>query len=94
MVTNSPKEEQSSTVLVVDDDDELRELLSTELELEGFTVVTGENGVEGVEKARTLKPDLILMDIQLPGMDGLKAQKVLAAAIDSIKREAVVYLED
>jgi CheY-like chemotaxis protein len=77
MDTPLPQQEHSFTVLVVDDDNELRELLSTELELEGHKVVTANNGLEGVDKARTLKPDLILMDIMMPEMDGIEATMIL-----------------
>ena len=77
MDTPLTQQEHSFTVLVVDDDNELRDLLSTELELEGHKVVTANNGLEGVDKARTLKPDLILMDIMMPEMDGIEATMIL-----------------
>jgi len=64
-------------VLVVEDDNEMRELLRVELEVEGFTVLTATNGAEAVSTARNEKPDVILMDVQLPIMNGVEATEVL-----------------
>lgn len=77
MVANSTFSDTSSTVLVVDDDHEMRELLSVELERERLTVVTADDGAEGVNKARTLKPDIILMDVMMPEMNGIEATRIL-----------------
>lgn len=64
-------------VLVVEDDNEMRELLRVELEAEGFIVLTATNGAEAVSKARSREPDVILMDIQMPKMNGIEATRVL-----------------
>jgi DNA-binding response OmpR family regulator len=64
-------------VLVVEDDNEMRELLRVELEAEGFIVLTATNGAEAVSKARSREPDVILMDIQMPKMNGVEATKIL-----------------
>ena len=53
------------------------DILSHLLEMMGFAVVTASNGVKGVEKAIVEKPDLILMDIMMPGMDGLEATRLI-----------------
>ncbi len=63
------------TVLIVEDDAELREILQAEFEFEGLTALTAANGSEAVTTARELKPDLILMDIMMPIMDGIEATK-------------------
>jgi CheY-like chemotaxis protein len=60
-------------VLLVDDDQALRQLYTIELSGRQFTVIVAENGQEGVEKAKSDKPDLILMDIMMPKMDGIAA---------------------
>jgi CheY-like chemotaxis protein len=60
-------------VLLVDDDDSFREIFSTKLKAEGFQVETAKNGDEGVTKAGRLKPDLILMDMEMPGLNGAGA---------------------
>jgi diguanylate cyclase (GGDEF)-like protein/PAS domain S-box-containing protein len=67
----------SNLVLIAEDDNELRELVCTELALEGFRVVGVPNGDEAVSKARSLKPDVILMDLMMPVMNGIEATKIL-----------------
>ena len=64
-------------VLVVEDDNEMRELLRIELEAEGFTVLTATNGAQAVSTARSEKPDVILMDVQMPVMNGVEATELL-----------------
>jgi len=68
---------RSLTVLIVEDDAELREILQAEFELEGLTALTATNGSEAVIAARELKPDLILMDLMMPVMDGIEATKIV-----------------
>ena len=77
MATFSLLKNRSLTVLVVEDDAELREILQVEFELEGLTALTATNGSEAVTAARELKPDLILMDIMMPVMDGIEATKIV-----------------
>ncbi len=62
-------------ILVVEDSPENREILTIELEFQNFEVEVAVNGREAVEKAHALRPDLILMDISLPVMDGLEATR-------------------
>jgi DNA-binding response OmpR family regulator len=69
--------EAAHTILVVEDEDELRELLHVGLENEGFQVLTANDGVEAVRTAHAKKPDLILMDIQLPVKSGVEATREL-----------------
>lgn len=57
-------------VLVVDDDGGLQKLLRVILELEDCEVTVAENGLVALEKLKSVKPDLILLDILMPGMDG------------------------
>ena len=68
------------TILVIDDDDSLRDTISVMLEQEGFRAVQAADGKAGFEKALTLKPDLVLVDIRLPGMSGTEICKQLRAA--------------
>jgi DNA-binding response OmpR family regulator len=68
---------KSDIVLVVDDDNEMRELLRIELEAEGFTVITATNGAKAVSTARSEEPDVILMDVQMPVMNGAEATEIL-----------------
>jgi two-component system cell cycle response regulator DivK len=60
-------------VLVVEDNEKNRRLLRKVLEVTGYRVVEVETGLAGVEAAREHKPDLILMDYQLPDIDGIEA---------------------
>ena len=65
------------TVLLVEDNEDNRIVYSTILRHFGYEVSEALNGEEGIAKARAEKPDLILMDIQLPGIDGLEATRRL-----------------
>jgi two-component system cell cycle response regulator DivK len=58
------------TILYIEDNPGNRMLIRRILEVEGYKVVEAEDGIEGLEKAKSMTPDLILMDINLPGMDG------------------------
>ncbi|OGR41748.1 MAG: hypothetical protein A2X35_12815 [Elusimicrobia bacterium GWA2_61_42] len=62
-------------ILIADDDNEMLETLSNMLEGEGYVVVKAENGLEAVELARKELPALVMLDIHMPKMDGLKACK-------------------
>ena len=63
------------TVLVVDDFDDTRLLLRTWLERRGFRVVEAENGLQAINQAESESPDLIIMDMQMPQLDGLSATR-------------------
>ncbi|HXD32203.1 MAG TPA: response regulator [Pyrinomonadaceae bacterium] len=63
------------TILVVDDFDDTRWLLRTWLERRGFRVIEAENGNEAVLEAQSQAPDLIIMDLEMPELDGLSATR-------------------
>jgi twitching motility two-component system response regulator PilH len=65
-------------VLVVDDSPTDTHLISTMLQKNGFTVLTAASGQEAIAKAKQDKPDLILMDIVMPGMSGFEATRTIA----------------
>lgn len=67
------------TILVVDDSEQNRLLLHDVLSYNGFSVLLASDGAEGVALARAQHPDLILMDVQMPVMNGLEAGKALRA---------------
>ena len=75
-----------SNILIIEDDKFLRELIARKLVSEKFEVVTAVDGETGLKKAKQTKPDLILLDLILPGIDGfevlakLKADKDLSDA--------------
>ncbi len=64
---------ESPVVLLVEDSDDTRQVLSLELEHKGCRVLTAADGMEGVETALSVRPDLIVMDLNLPRLDGLAA---------------------
>ncbi len=65
------------TILLVDDEPDLLEGLSIRLKASGYKVVTAADGLEALKKARSLGPDLILLDLMLPKMDGYKVSRLL-----------------
>ena len=72
-------EQQGPLILVVDDYEDAREMYAEYLQFCGFRVAEARNGNEALEQAFALKPDLILMDLSLPGMDGWEATRQLKA---------------
>ena len=83
--------EHSPLILVVDDYQDAREMYAEYLQYSGFRVAEARNGNEAVAQARSLRPDLILMDLSLPGMDGWEATRVLKAD-DATKHIPIVAL--
>ncbi len=65
----------SKKILVVEDHPDMSNIITLQLERLGFAVISVNNGMEGVEKAIEEKPQLILMDMRMPGMDGREATR-------------------
>lgn len=61
------------SILLVDDDPDILEIVSYNLSAEGYHIFTAENGKEAVKKAKKKKPDLIILDVMMPEMDGIEA---------------------
>lgn len=74
-----------TTILVVDDEQNILNIVTAYLRAEGYTVHTANDGPSGLKAARTLKPDLIVLDIMLPGMDGIEL-------LTQLRRESDVYV--
>jgi two-component system alkaline phosphatase synthesis response regulator PhoP len=72
MTVQIDSSEPGPKILVVDDEEDLLELLRYNLEREGFQTVPARDGVEAIERARTEKPDLVILDIMMPRMDGIE----------------------
>ncbi len=73
----------AKTILVVEDNPINMDLVVDILELAGYVVIQAANAEAGIELANQKKPDLILMDISLPGMDGLEATRILKSRPDT-----------
>lgn len=69
----------ANKVLVVDDEREIRDLLRTSLSAEGYEIVVASNGEEAIGLAKTGNPQVILLDIEMPGIDGIETCKRLEA---------------
>ncbi|MDZ7805924.1 MAG: response regulator transcription factor [Gracilimonas sp.] len=79
------------TILVVDDEKDLLDLIEYNLKKEGFNVIKAENGEEGIERAKEFNPDLVLMDIMMPKMDGMEAVEKMRKD-DQLKSIPIIFL--
>ena len=79
----------SMRVLVVEDEEDLRDIARFTLEGAGFEVIEAVNGLEGVTKSEAERPDLVLMDIQMPQLDGYEATRRIKA-LPGMQRTPVV----
>jgi len=70
-------------ILIVDDNPDVREVLQCQLKMLGYLVISAENGYVAIEKAMVEQPDLILMDIMMPEMDGWQASRAVRANPDT-----------
>lgn len=79
------------TILIVDDANETAEVLSLILKMDGYRVFCASNGVEGLAKAREVKPDLILVDHRMPVMDGATMGELLRSEPSSATTKIVMH---
>lgn len=86
---------EPATILVADDNEDCRMALRALLEATGYAVHEAADGEEAVSEARRLQPDLVLMDIMMPGVDGLEATRRIRASaeIEDVKIVAVSAME-
>jgi CheY-like chemotaxis protein len=66
-------------ILIIEDHADMRELLTWQVELMGYAALAARQGSEGLQKAQSENPDLIILDIMMPGMDGWQAARELKA---------------
>jgi CheY-like chemotaxis protein len=83
------KNSRDPTVLIVEDDEDVRYLMRLELESLGYRVVEAEDGEKAVEIAETERPDIILMDLTLPVMDGIEATEKIRGA-DGLSKVPII----
>ncbi len=72
-----------SRILIIEDEEDIRELVRYNLEREGFSVSEAESGEEGLKKISKKRPDLILLDLMLPGKDGMQICRELRQDVDA-----------
>ncbi len=80
-----------TTILIVDDHDDIRDMMTRQLQKRGYAVVTASNGLEAVLQTAQSAPALILMDINMPELDGIEATMQIRAA-DSESHIPVIAL--
>jgi two-component system alkaline phosphatase synthesis response regulator PhoP len=64
-------------IVIIDDEDDIREILTYNLIKEGFQVHAASNGIEGISICKNIKPDLVILDVMMPGMDGVEVCEAL-----------------
>lgn len=79
-------------ILVVDDEPSIREILATQLSRLHYDTVTASDGVEAVALFKSEKPDLVLLDVMMPGMDGLSACERMRQAEKKRARTPILFL--
>src|SRR5690625_654811 len=75
---------EKAHLLVVDDEENIRDLLAAALRFAGFTVTTARNGNEALTAAREVRPDLIVLDVMMPDMDGFTVTRRLRGRGDEV----------
>ncbi|TNE71834.1 response regulator transcription factor [bacterium] len=83
--------QNKKTILVVDDESDLLDLIEYNLKKEGYDVLKAEDGLDGIRMAKKYKPDLVLLDIMMPKMDGLETCEQIRAD-DEIKHTPIIFL--
>ncbi|WP_374440104.1 response regulator transcription factor [Epilithonimonas sp.] len=78
-------------ILLIDDEQDILEIISYNLEKEGYQVFTASNGNEGIDKAKELLPDLILLDVMMPEKDGIETCQDLRK-IKELQKTLIVFL--
>jgi len=82
---------QASTILIVDDEPDIVEILRYNLEKAGYQTVSAGNGLEAVSKAKEFSPDMILLDVMLPDMDGIQTCETIRA-IPELNKTIIAFL--
>jgi DNA-binding response OmpR family regulator len=77
-------------VLLIDDDEDVRHMTRVSLGFEGFDVAEASNGTEGIAAARADRPDAIVLDVMMPGLDGIDVLRALRADVDLAEVPVVI----
>ncbi len=81
----------AAKILIVDDESDITEFISYNLKKEGYETLIASNGVEAIKKAKESQPDLILLDVMMPKMDGLQTCEYLRS-LPEFKDTAIIFL--
>jgi len=92
-------------ILLVDDEDGIQMLYREELQDEGYEIISAYNGEEGLEKVKSESPDLVILDIQMPGMNGIETLRlmkkdnptlpiILSSAYSEYKQDLAAWASD
>ena len=82
---------EKKLILIIDDDKDLREILAVKLQSSGFRVEEAQDGQSGIKKAKEIRPDLVLMDVRMPGMTGIETLAKMKADPE-LKDFKVIFL--
>lgn len=82
---------KKQTILLVDDDPDILQMISYNVEKEGYTVYTAADGEEGIKLAEKVKPDLVLLDVMMPKMDGIEVCQIIRESQD-IEQPIIAFL--
>ena len=82
---------KDTTILLVDDELDILEIIGYNLSAEGYNVLTAQNGVEAIKKAKKHKPELIILDVMMPQMDGIEACEKLRL-IPELSETVITFL--
>jgi len=91
MSENSEEIVPIKKVCIVDDNDEIRKIYSTKFRHEGFTAIEAKDGKEALEMIKKERPDVILLDIQMPVLDGFGVLKVLKEDVELAKIPVIMF---
>ena len=80
----------TKTLLIIDDEEDLRDTIEYKFKAEGFNVVTAVDGLDGLEKLKTVNPDLIILDMNMPRMNGLEFYEKIKGANEKPKYPVLV----
>jgi two-component system KDP operon response regulator KdpE len=91
-----------ATILVIDDEPQIRRVLRSTLSSQGYVIIEAKTGEEGIESARKTKPDLVLLDVNMPGMGGIETCReirrgssapIIILTVRSAERDKVLALD-
>lgn len=82
---------KKQTILLVDDDPDILQMISYNVEKEGYTVYTAADGEEGIKLAEKVKPDLVLLDVMMPKMDGIEVCQIIREN-SNIEQPVIAFL--